>query len=159
MTVFQQHFQYPLLEMPSQTIRPPVLNTNVSNISNSNLPQTNALLNAAQSSNNSSKVNTATSSKSLFRPNEIAVLRMSHKVDTMEDAQKSFLDSLKNSQNLFVVSRVSSKERKLKTNNSRMILFNNIFRDASSFWEEFNSKILMGILLEKHAWAATQSFE
>ncbi len=53
---------------------------------------------------------------------------MSHQVETMAENQKSFMDMFKNNNNIFKLPNATTK--KTKGNNSRMILFNNIFREA-----------------------------
>jgi hypothetical protein len=59
---------------------------------------------------------------------EIASLRMSHQVETMAENQKSFMDMFKNNNNIFKLPQATAK--KTKGSNSKMILFNNIFREA-----------------------------
>jgi pantothenate kinase len=59
---------------------------------------------------------------------EIATLRMSHQVETMAENQKSFINMFKNNNNVFKLPQATPQIT--KGNNSRMILFNNIFREA-----------------------------
>ena len=58
-----------------------------------NLPQPSAVLKAARSSNKNAE-NTQALTNPMFKPSEIAMLRMSNKVDNLAESQKTLFDIL-----------------------------------------------------------------